>query len=78
MPTVLLTNGFQFFYANEGNEPCHIHVKKGDGQRKVWLLPETETDYLYGFTAKETKDILAIVDENRFNFLNAWNAFFER
>jgi hypothetical protein len=29
MPTVLRVNGYQFyFYAEEGNEPPHIHVAK--------------------------------------------------
>ncbi|MCK5201254.1 MAG: DUF4160 domain-containing protein, partial [Spirochaetales bacterium] len=26
-----------FFYANERNEPVHIHCKKGDSECKYWL-----------------------------------------
>lgn len=41
MPTFLLINGFRFFfYSDEGDEPCHIHVKKGSGRGKVWLDPD--------------------------------------
>lgn len=40
MPTVLTQQGFKFhFYSDEGNEPAHIHVKKGDGRGKWWLEP---------------------------------------
>jgi hypothetical protein len=31
MPTVLVVDGFRFFFfSNEGFEPPHIHVEKGD------------------------------------------------
>ncbi len=31
MPTILLIMGWRlFFYANEGNEPIHVHCRKGD------------------------------------------------
>ena len=40
MPTVLLKDGFRFFfYSDEGSEPAHIHVKKGDAEGKIWLEP---------------------------------------
>jgi hypothetical protein len=40
MPTVLRADGFRFFfYANEGNEPAHIHVRKAEGEAKFWLTP---------------------------------------
>jgi hypothetical protein len=40
MPTVLLINGFRFFfYSNENNEPAHIHVTKANADGKIWLEP---------------------------------------
>src|SRR5262249_55675133 len=40
MPTVLIIQGFRFFFfSNEGSEPPHIHVEKGDGYAKFWLNP---------------------------------------
>jgi hypothetical protein len=33
MPTILLILGWRlFFYANEGNEPIHVHCRKGDSE----------------------------------------------
>ena len=41
MPTLLLLNGFRFFfYSNENTEPIHVHVKKGDATGKIWLESE--------------------------------------
>jgi hypothetical protein len=40
MPTILRVNGYQFyFYAEEGNEPPHIHVAKAGFDAKFWLSP---------------------------------------
>ena len=40
MPEVFREYGFVFFfYANEGNEPLHIHVRKAGGFAKYWLEP---------------------------------------
>ncbi len=38
MPTVLFKNGWRFFFfANEGNEPVHIHVMKAEKSCKFFL-----------------------------------------
>ena len=38
MPTILLIQGWRFFfYRNEGNEPMHIHGRKGDAECKYWI-----------------------------------------
>jgi CubicO group peptidase (beta-lactamase class C family) len=41
MPTILKILGWRFFfYANEGNEPIHIHCQKGDSEAKYWIDEE--------------------------------------
>lgn len=41
MPTVLLIKGWRlYFWANENNEPIHIHAEKGDMECKFWLDEE--------------------------------------
>lgn len=77
MPTILRQDGFRFFfYSNEGNEPIHIHVKKGDGEGKVWLEPNIEVDYLLGFTPREQRKLLSIIDNNIETIRNSWNDYF--
>ncbi len=77
MPTILRIDGFRFFfYSNEGNEPAHIHVKKGDGEGKVWLLPEMRIAWMDGFTKKEENRAVEIVAENYEELIIRWNEYF--
>jgi hypothetical protein len=40
MPTVLRIGNFRFhFYSDEGREPAHIHVRRGNTECKFWLDP---------------------------------------
>ena len=42
MPTVLRWNGYRFyFFSNEGFEPPHIHVDKGEFSAKFWLVMDS-------------------------------------
>ena len=42
MPTILLIRGWRFFfYANEANEPIHIHCRKAEKECKYWLDRES-------------------------------------
>ncbi len=76
MPTVLRLFGFRFFfYSNEGNEPPHIHVRKGGGEAKFWLI-EVALASNHGFSSKELKQIRNIVLENRDHFIASWEEYF--
>lgn len=38
MPTILFVMGWRFFfYANERDEPIHIHCRKAEKECKYWL-----------------------------------------
>jgi len=70
MPKVLLINGISFlFYSNEGNEPPHIHVKKGDAEAKFWLEPMIEMDFSEDFSVSELRFIREVVEEHREEFI---------
>ena len=76
MPTVLKLLGFRFFfYSNEGTEPAHVHVEKGDSYGKVWLNPIMVSD-LSQFKAKVRRKILEIIAEHQDNFNQRWNEHF--
>ena len=79
MPTVLNKDGFRFFfYSDEGNEPAHIHVKKGDAEGKIWLEPKSKIAYLNGFTNAEIKQITVIVFEYLEQFKTQWYGYFSK
>jgi len=79
MPTVLRINGFRFFfYSSEGNEAAHIHVTKGDAEGKIWLEPEFDVAYVYGFTNSEEKSIEEITLQNFDSFKMKWHEYFNQ
>jgi len=58
---VLLKNGWRlFFYANEGNEPIHIHCKRGSMECKFWIDTEnvslTEA-YAFGLSPRDMREV---------------------
>lgn len=74
MPTLLLKDGFKFFfYANE-HEPKHVHVSKADDYAKVEL---NNFRIVVGFMKpKELKKALAIIAEHNDEFEVQWDEWF--
>ncbi len=73
MPTVLRVRGFKFFFfSHEGNEPVHIHVRKGDGAAKFWLDP-VNLEYADGFKKQELRAIARILERHERELIRAWN-----
>ena len=76
MPTILRYLGFRFFfYSDEGTEPPHVHVEKGDSRGKIWLEP-FEEDNLEQFKAKERRRALDIAEEHQQAFKDKWYEYF--
>jgi hypothetical protein len=76
MPTVLRHKGYRFFfYSNEGDEPSHIHVRKGDSEAKVWLHDLSVAVNL-GYTPRELNEIMRIVRAEQARLREAWDGFF--
>ncbi len=78
MPKIYEQNSYRFFfYSAEGDEPCHVHIKKGEGDGKIWLEPELKEEYLLDFKSQEKKQIRKIVQEQRDYFIQRWYEYFE-
>jgi hypothetical protein len=76
MPTVLRINGYQlYFYAEEGNEPPHIHVAKAGKDAKFWLAP-VRLSVNHGFRPHDLREIARIIEEHEPFILEKWNEFF--
>jgi hypothetical protein len=73
MPEVFREFGFVFFfYANEGQEPMHIHVRKGGGFAKFWMDP-VELDFAQGMKVSELKLAEQLIVEHFEQIKNKWN-----
>ncbi len=64
MPKVLDIDGFRFFFfSEEGNDPVHVHSKKGDAEAKFWLEP-IEAVYSVGFNPNQLRRLTKILREH--------------
>lgn len=76
MPTLLLIDGFRFFfYSNEGTEPPHVHVEHGDGTAKFWLRPVALVE-VYDLKQQTLRQARILVEKHQVAFLEKWNEYF--
>jgi hypothetical protein len=79
LPNLFTVNGFRFFfYSNEGHprEPIHVHVRKSDGDAKIWVEPAVALEESHGFSARDIRFILDIAAERQQLIRSAWNDHF--
>jgi Domain of unknown function (DUF4160) len=78
MPTLLRVEGFRFFFfSNEGWEPPHVPVSKGDGVAKLWLVP-IALAYSSGLTPAELRQVRELTREHAWTFVERWHEVFGR
>ena len=75
-PRALLIDGFDFFFYSKEETRRHIHIEKGEKNAKIWLEPNVEVAYNHGFTSKEMKYVLQIIQEYGRSFDDKWNKHF--
>jgi hypothetical protein len=76
MPTLLLIEGFRFyFFSDERQEPPHVHVRKGDSVAKLWLRP-VGLAFARGFNRTELRRVRELTFEHQVFFIERWNEYF--
>ena len=79
MPEVLRIRGFRFFFfSREGNEPRHIHVQHAERYAKFWLEPLIELAETRGFRSSELREVHSLIEEDREEFMVAWDEHFSQ
>jgi len=80
MPTVLyVCRVGDSFYSNEGNEPMHVHAKKGDADCKHWLLPDRfdiVEEFEYNCSPRLRREGRQIIFEHFDELVAAWHKHF--
>lgn len=75
MPTIIIINGYRFFFYSNDHLPMHIHIEKGNSTAK-YLVEFVELVKSKGFNASELKEIRILVEANKELFKIKWNEFF--
>ena len=80
MPTILLVRGWRvFFYSNEGDEPVHVHARKGGAECKLWLLTDiydVEEAWAHGIGPALRREIRKIVFDHFDLIVEEWQRRF--
>lgn len=63
-PTFHKEDGYSFKIFSNEEERIHIHVIRAEHEAKFWLEPVIELCENYGFTSKEIKKIIQIVEQH--------------
>jgi hypothetical protein len=81
MPTIFQEMGCRlFFYSNEGDEPVHVHARKGETECKYkLLLQEYDIQEVWsnGLTISCRREIRKIIFENFDFILLKWDEYFD-
>jgi hypothetical protein len=76
MPTVLRLGAYRFFfYANDRDEPPHVHVEREKNKAKFWLDP-VRLERSGRFGRHEIGRIQKMVEDNQEVLLRGWNECF--
>jgi Domain of unknown function (DUF4160) len=76
MPTVLLINGYRFFFFSlDRFEPIHINVEKDESYAKYWLKPIYLANSR-GFRQHELTIVRRMVEKYETTFIEKWNEYF--
>jgi Domain of unknown function (DUF4160) len=75
MPTILIADGFRFFFYSNEHLPEHIHVEKDNCTAK-FNLELVELVKSRGFKSSELKIIRTLVEQNCEYFKLKWNEYF--
>ena len=78
MPTVLREGPYRlFFYAHDGGEPPHVHVRCEDRVGKFWLDP-VQLQRSGGLQRHEIRRIVRIIEERQSDLMDMWDEYFDR
>ncbi|MBF0511747.1 MAG: DUF4160 domain-containing protein [Candidatus Omnitrophica bacterium] len=79
MPTILEILGWRlFFYANENDEPIHIHARKAGMECKYWIDIkgfDIGEAYSFGLKEKDKGQIRRIIFDHFDYIVKRWNEF---
>lgn len=76
MPTIVVIEGFRFFFYSNEHQPTHVHVRHGSGEACFEMEPAVELRDSKGMSVAELRKALRLVQENKQLFLEKWNEFF--
>ena len=76
-PTVLIEDGFRFFFFSREEPRMHVHVQHSGGEAKFWLQPQIGLAQNFGLTEKQLREAERIIRAHEDDICAAWRQHFE-
>jgi Domain of unknown function (DUF4160) len=70
-----------FFYANENNEPIHIHCQKAESEAKYWLVVnefEIKEEFSIKMSPRDKREVKKIIYQNFDYIVEQWKNYFKK
>ncbi len=78
MPVLFYYLGLKFYFFSNDHAPIHIHVSAGDAEAKFRVEPTIELVENFGLKAREIRQALMAIEENREVIRERWNEYFNK
>ena len=75
MSTILLINGYRFFFYSNEHLPKHIHIEKAEKTAK-FNIDFIELIKSRQLTTSELREVKRIIEQNQQFFIQKWDEFF--
>jgi len=75
-PTIFRHKNYRFFFFSREETRMHVHVYCGDGEAKFWLTPNVSLANNYGLSKRQIKELINIIEERRYEIIDAWERHF--
>jgi hypothetical protein len=76
-PSIEITPKFKIFFYSNDHEPIHVHVKAADCSCKI-ELNTLNVSNVKGFSPKQLKRVVKIVETHKELITEVWNEFFKK
>lgn len=79
LPTVMVQDGYQFYFYSNETDRAHVHVRYGDAEVVFWLEPDVDFKHLPASTPRSMKrKAFRLVLQNREELLIQYRQYFSR
>lgn len=76
MPTIFKEGPYRvYFYSQDCNEPCHVHIDRDNKSAKFWVEPVVSLEQNRGFSRHELREMEKIIIFNTDIIIKFWNEF---
>jgi Domain of unknown function (DUF4160) len=75
MPTILVKDGYRFFFYSNDHHPIHVHVRYGSGEAVFNVESEVELRESQGLKLRELSKAEKLAEENKKLIIEKWHEY---